>query len=318
MTIEKRKFLINIRCYLFLAVSFLIVFIFPMAFAADSNETEMAMLDQIMKGPLNMILETIIKGEGQFGTLWQTATGDIPAGTLSTAYQGMKVIGAIYVLIVCTSNAFKAIESEANPTEAISKAAVEFFVTALIVINATEIVDVISQLGTAAVEYFGETTVDDIIFENDVKTKILATLDGPKGKSSGGFFWSLGIRTQLLLPWGLSFLVSIGGKFVIIQLALEIFIRKFFTPIAIGDIYKEGLRSPGVRWLKRILGAYLKAAVCVSVSLIIGSYVTNSLSQNVDSVGNIMETLIGIIAVNLTSIAVMMKAGEYTNDIIGA
>nr|WP_297765585.1 hypothetical protein [uncultured Butyrivibrio sp.] len=317
MTIERKKFLINIRCYLFLAVSFVLVFLFPMALAKDSNASEMAMLDQIMKGPLSMILETIIKGEGQFGGLWNIATGDIPEGVLSTAYQGMKVIGAIYVIIVCTSNAFKEIENEVNPMEAMSKAAVEFFITALIIINATEIVDTICSLGTAAIEYFGSETIEESLLEDGVKTDVLKALD-PGGSSSGGIFWSLGIRTQLLLPWALSFLVSIGGKFVIIQIALEIFIRKFFTPIAIGDVYKEGLRSPGVRWLKRILGAYLKAAVCVAVSLLISSYVTTSLIGHTGSVGDIMETLIGTIAVNLTSIAIMMKAGEYTNDIVGA
>ena len=102
---------------------------------------------------------------------------------------------------------------------------------------------------------------------------------------------------------------------------IELGVRKAFAPFAIIDIYSEGMRSPGMRYLKRYLATFLKIAVCLLVCYLGIELMGISAEDNIasfDSLGDCLQYIFRIIAINFTVLGVMAKAGEYANDVVGA
>ncbi len=316
-TLNRQKLMINAKAALLVVASFIAVYIIPMAFAKDGNEAPKAMLEQILEGPLKMIIDTVSgSDESPFKKLWDLCTGDFEDGSVfKTAFNSLKLIGGAFAFIIFGINLFKDMEREQNPIEAIWRGLIELFMVLLVIINLTDILDFFTMFGKETISVFGSTAEDkDLTGKIEDILKKLSYND----KSSGGLSWNFYVSMQLMLPWALSQIVTISAKFAVMQVAIDIFIRKLFTPLAIADIYKEGLRSPGVRWLKRYLGAYLKAAVCAAVAVLVSTFAKDILTVEATSAKTVLDSLITIIAVNFTAIGVMLKAGEYTNDMVGA
>ena len=249
MSKEKQIRQVNIITYTLMALAFVAVFIVPIipqAYAdielGTGNETQLAWAKQIMTGPLNVVVDTITTDSGELSLLWEKCTGSLSDIGMEAAYNSLKVLGGLIALAIAMAHILDRLQKEADTMEAITRGLMEFFITALIIMNAGDIMDKLGAAGTEIVRYFSPGSVDNI--DSMGAEELLAALCN--GKSDGGAFWRMEASIKLIIPWVLSMLISVATKFAIIQIMLEIVIRKIFAPIAIADIYHEGLRSPGM------------------------------------------------------------------------
>jgi len=59
-----------------------------------------------------------------------------------------------------------------------------------------------------------------------------------------------------------------GARIILLTILVELVVRKMFFPMAMASICSEGMRSPGVAFMKKTLAVYLRLAMCVVVALI--------------------------------------------------
>ncbi len=110
--------------------------------------------------------------------------------------------------------------------------------------------------------------------------------------------------------------MQIAAKFLALQILIEIGLRRFFAPLAVADVYAEGLRSPGVRYFKKYLAVFLKLAVAL-LACKIGTKLTEMI-PTVDSVADGFSFVFDVLVINFTVIGMMFKGGEIANDVMGA
>ena len=110
-----------------------------------------------------------------------------------------------------------------------------------------------------------------------------------------------------------------------------IIVRVIFAPIGIVQLFDEGQRSAGIRYLKKFLAEALTFAVIVGV-LFASAKLQNSIVLSIsgdtmrngilsgDNLKDVLDgpkLLIWINAINLASAGAIMRSGQLANDIIG-
>jgi hypothetical protein len=126
--------------------------------------------------------------------------------------------------------------------------------------------------------------------------------------------WWIEAFAVLIIPWIFAKLGQIAATLAVYSIVIEIGLRRVFAPLAVYDVYKEGFRSMGGRYMKKWFGALLKVIVCLAVGMLQGRL----LKIINDSGYKGLEACFAFVAINLTLVALLFKAGEYTNDIVGA
>lgn len=308
---EKRK--INLITGLVLSLGFILLFINPFIYAGNQGDFIHSMAAKVLKGSLSVISETI-SGSGVFGTLYTQCTGDMATGVASTAYAALKVLGGSVALAIAISHIFQNIEKGQDQVEAVFKTLVELIITGLFINNIGNLMGILAGVGTEIIGYFSSSFTDDIVGEEYIDSFLQVLSPG----RDGGFTWFIECFSKLIFPWLLSWLCDIAAKFVIIQLCVEIAIRRMFAPLAITDIYQEGIRSPGARYMKKFLAAFIKLAIATFIGLLIPD-ITASIAGGLTltDVDGAFDFVFTIVAINFATIGIILKAGEYANDIVG-
>lgn len=314
LSLEKRKKLINIQTFIIIASAFFLVFILPTAYAKDDNTQQLAMAEQILSGPLKVVKE-ISDNSGIFAGLWEAATGGNfeSINAMQVIFDLFKILGAFFALGIALAHISDNVQRDQG-MDVVWKCIMELMVTFIILINLTEILDAISTTGVAILSEIGMNGDDATI---SASAEDLLSSISSDGESSGGWMWRAGVNAILIVPWIISYLITIAAKFAIIQILIEILIRKVFAPLAVANVYKDGLRSPGARYLLRYLGTFLKLAVCAIITVVLPAFVSLGGSEINGDTGAAFDYIFSIIAVNFTVVTLMLKAGEYTNDIVG-
>lgn len=123
------------------------------------------------------------------------------------------------------------------------------------------------------------------------------------------FSHSAGVVMAAIIVNGIVLFMVLTG---ILSNYIEIILRHLFMPIALAHITHEGVRSPGVRYIKKYLGCFLKiATITVAVDSVF--YVYNTVISTID------ETQINSLQVWLFFILiapVTKQALKMTNEII--
>ncbi len=227
-----------------------------------------------------------------------------------------KMIAGLWCMAVALARLIQNIDKGIDPFEAIFKTLVELAIVGIFIMYLERIIGIICGIGIEVIRLVtegigGNATYAGAEIAND-NAAAEAFLNKITGRETGTQGWRVETTIMLFFPWLLSWLIKIAARVAVYQILIEIGIRRVFTPLAIGDIYQEGLRSPGVRYLKKILAAFFKLAVCVVIGGFAGTLSTTIMAEQTG-----ISYCFGLIVVNLTCVVGMFKAGEYTNDIVG-
>ena len=351
-SVQKRKFLINNASIALIITSFILTFCTPVIHAAgggffssflsavnpiygslnaiDSltdmgsdnftdNSFARQMVEDILSGIKGEMTEALdennpvfILAVGQYGANGEWNNPGIVKRQVFTTF---KAIAGLWCMAVALARLIQNIDKGIDPFEAIFKTLVELAIVGIFIMYLERILGIICGIGLEIIKIIvnggseGEFAGTDPASDPAAIEKFLEKLIGDPTGTMG---WRLEVCIMLFFPWLLSWLVKIAARVAVYQILIEIGIRRLFTPLAIGDIYQEGLRSPGVRYLKKILAAFLKLAVCVVIGSFAGAL---SMAVMVGETG--ISYCFSMIIVNLTCVVGMLKAGEYTNDIVG-
>lgn len=315
----------------------LLVVMMPVANAKTSiYEAPYSMSKQITEGAAKNIRKFLSK-KGQYGTLYQFATGE--AKTVNANGQSynfnkvfgnfdtvLKILGMGVAIILAFWRFFSMVEKGQDPIESILRLLFEIMIVLLFILNTDKILKLITDLGDLIAQAANTGNSQKKL---NLPVKMLKGL-GITPKKHGSTYYVRGMSwfkavVILFIPWVLSFLVTIGGYFVVFSVLFELMLRRLFTPFAIADIYGEGLRSPGMRYLKKYLAIFIKIAVIFAVCYIIGvtqAMIVPATEEGIKAFFSNMNKTIGfvlmVIALNFTGIGVMLKGGEIANDIVGA
>ena len=318
----------------FFALALMIFVLFLPGFAEDDEwkkyvwSTNKDFAKDVLSAGSGEIVDTV-KGTGTYSGLYYYVCGITPPAGVkdvnanasfekgtSLFTKAMYMVAIGWVLILAVSRMIKNISDGRDGLECILKMFLEISITLLIIVNIPPIIngmcEIINELSIKAstVTLFGTGDAETTKWWDFVKT--LAGEKAPKNSGIIGTIknalWNIKTCVALILPWIMSRIVYIATLFVLLQSILEIAIRRVFCPLAISDIYSEGLRSPGVRYIKKLLGAIMKFTVCIFATTI---------ATSIGATGDGLEFAFNCIVINVVAIGVMFKAGEYTNDILG-
>ncbi|MGN0240218.1 MAG: hypothetical protein ACI4CS_00875 [Candidatus Weimeria sp.] len=233
---------------------------------------------------------------------------------------GCGVIAFAIAVLIALVRYSDAVEKGADPMEQFFKFLIEIMIVGILMLKLTDIIGLIAKAGTALISQLTPTG-DDV---TGISLVDLGLAKDEHDAKIGGLKWLRAVAI-LFLPWIASYLLTIAAYFVAFSILLELGIRRIFMPFAVADIYGEGLRSPGMRYLKKYFAAFVKIMICLAVSYLAGalnSILAQSVSKPAGGASATIFQVLGyvfmMIALNFTSISVMLKGGEYANDIVGA
>lgn len=142
--------------------------------------------------------------------------------------------------------------------------------------------------------------------------KIDEILDNVTGKHDGWIFWKILVVICFIVPWALSKLVEIAATFALLSILLEIGLRKMFAPLAVANIYKDGINSQGMRYFKKFFAVVLRLALAIAISIIITMYTSTIFGGGIG-----IKEIFGLVALNFAGVGIMFRGGEITNDVMG-
>lgn len=260
--------------------------------------------------PDNPVYDLAIGSYNADGT-W--ASGGIVKNNVFTS---LKVIAGLWCMAIALSRLIQNIDRGIDPMEAVFKTLIEITIVCIFIMYLERIVGIICGLGLQFIEIIssgvggGEAdpgaAADAAANARDFLIKVT-------GKDCGTMAWRLETNVKLFVPWVATKAAGIAATMACYQILIEIGIRRMFVPLAIGDIYQEGLRSPGVRYLKKLLAAFLKIAICC----VLGEFMSATAQAVLGGGKDGISYAFAMLAVDWTICSVMFKTGEYANDIMG-
>lgn len=307
------------QVYAFSAASLFILFIsivfLPTAYAAGAiSDFPKYMLDTVNNGVINTIKENLTLQGNEFFSNMVPVDGAAPkSAAINALLNATYAVSMFIVIIISFVKYFEELERGADPKEAIYKALARIFMIGVFVFNLGTILQKVAEIG----EWLIQTILD---VASDPNNTSALTLEQITGKDSGGALWWMESVMILIIPWVLSLIMQVVAQFIAFSLLIELGIRIAFAPFAVVDIYSEGMRSPGMRYLKRYLATFIKIAICLLVCYLGNDLIKISAEQNIanfDSLGDCLQYVFRVIAINFTVLGVMAKTGEYANDVVG-
>lgn len=142
-----------------------------------------------------------------------------------------------------------------------------------------------------------------------------------------GIKQALMVVLQLLIPWLISRLCYVVAYVIAVGRSIELIVRAIFSPIGVANLFEDGTRSSGFRYLKKFaacalqLGAiavilYASNALCNSlIGSLSDGYMTITKDNLLDVLGS--SALWSMSAIQLAVIGITLKAQSICNDILG-
>ncbi len=317
--IIERKKKINRATILLIILSFVFILFIPSVSAKEERKYAQGMADYIATGVFDVISTTLQgtdptdEDEVSYAKFYAYMVGDEFQSNFATPYNAIKVLGVVVLIVIALGRAFNVIQTGQDAQEVGLKVIIEICIGGAIIMNVDTIMSLLAQMGSylgEVLQYWTIPSTSSMAGSLEMSTGD-TLLENLTGNTDGGLIWNIKTMMMLVLPYALTALLKIVAKFVVIQILLEIGIRRIFAPFAVADVYAEGLRSPGVRYFKKYLATFFKMLICLVICAL-GTCLLGLLSGT-SGVAYIFEVL----AIEFTCLGMMFKTGEIANDILG-
>lgn len=243
-------------------------------------------------------------------------TGDVSSSIiysgLSTGVALLKTLAAFMLIIIAMGRLFQNLNKGQDGIQSIYKMVAEIGVTGFIMMNIDTIVATITAIGVVILSKFtvnSPSTIDTVV--NSIGSSMGVntenwTIDGP-------FYIEASLILKMIVPIATSALCFISAGLATLQTLIELAVRRVLAPFAVIDIYEEGLRSPGVRYLKKYFATLLKMLIIILIANMTPAIISSlSISD-----GNFFINALVMGVINLSAGAMMLKADSIANDVVG-
>lgn len=114
----------------------------------------------------------------------------------------------------------------------------------------------------------------------------------------------------------LTVLLQISILTLAIKRAVKIAVKSIFSPIVAADLYKNGMNSSGIKFLKNLLGDFMQSTIVLLI-IELTSIVLRSNERLADSGSTVigLGDILGTICIGMTVIAMVKKSEDYTEKI---
>lgn len=244
----------------------------------------------------------------------------------------LTILGAGWMLIIAMTRMFTSLEQGKDPQEVAYKAILEICIAGIIILELPSVLTWIQELGNAVLNSFlqGFTGEADYKESCEAAQKMLIAMDEDidswdevreKGWGSR-VWWDFWMCRKFDLINILCWICELVMQVIILSYFAEFGIRKIFSPLAIADVYSEGMRSSGMRFLKKTFAIYLKIAICM-LSAGIGYKIMKLSVTSVSVLAisgeeiNFPTILVTMLVGTAVAIAMMTKGAGIADEALG-
>jgi len=177
-----------------------------------------------------------------------------------------------------------------------------------------------NSLATAISEKFGGGFLDG---SDNANSQIVNITLLKESASDLNLFESIGVWARLITPQLANMVVLAMAKVVCWSRSIEIVVRAMLAPIAMPDIFSEGTRGHGFRYLKRFLAVSLQGVIILAIVIAMNQLniqVINETNQApITDVTQIpWNYFVTSIAMGFTTVTLIQRSKDWANDVVGA
>lgn len=223
---------------------------------------------------------------------------------------------------------------------------VKYFIAMLILIYLKEIISTLFNLASGiyelakdnwlgqgsayGLEYFPDDGNPDPSVWPDYDSVKDALIDAGYGDGKLSMLANLGETIFCFLTLAITFIARLAAYFIAVGNAIMLIARTAFSPLGVVQLFDEGQRSSGIRYLKKLVAEALTFAAIVGIlyaasllqsnllEAILGDVLNGAVSvaiiEQIFTPGN----LACVIIIQLAAVGGMFKAGQLANEIVGA
>lgn len=277
------------------------------------NHFQVNLLAGIFESPASAMTE-VLDGFAGKDTAY---TGEMFTDKAEKLIEIIKYIGFMVAVCIALTRLITVIDKGQEPVESVFKCLTEIGIVGIVMINGDKLIDLISQLGFALFDQAKTSFTSEAKVGGAPAYETI--LKGLFGQATGKVTWQGSVFTTLSGFALISSVVKMICYMAAFQVIIEIGVRRMFYPLAISDIYAEGWRSSGARYLKRFFGCYLKLIVMLATVFIGEELLSDMFAQKIASVfyENTFASMTMMLGVYIAVVMFMLKADQLVNEIVG-
>lgn len=301
------------------------------AVAGEMTDGMMGTIDALVGGNANGGLVYINSAFAQVKTTIETSA------IYTTIGASLKGIAMFLVILYSFIHLFSELQRGDGEIDMWLRCFVVVAVGLLVVINWQVIMDTLEKLGIYLEGQISKS-VSNTDYGETIKTWIESNFglgdDDIKEVTFGWIStWGTAIANMIsnlgfyLIIIGKGFLLTcifigleiplMGARITLLSIIIELTIRKALFPLALADISGNGLRSPGVASMKKIVAVYIRLGMCYIIaaltSLIVGAFLVTPASGFVNGI----LQFVCVIAVYITCTRAYSSTANIANQILG-
>lgn len=214
----------------------------------------------------------------------------------------------IYFLVALVDK----ITSEQFNIEVLMKLLFKLIIAKFFVDHGLEIFNLLMDVGKAFItEFTGYTTL----------TAVNGAVDAMKAAAmretnSYSLFPSLLFVVKMMIPFLAIFIVQIIISFVCYSRLLEMMVRIVAAPLAVSDIFANGINSSGYRYMKNFLAICLQSGIIFLISVLFNA-IQASIVITPGATTDFLDFSIMYLTLAFSCTALITKSLSFTKEIVG-
>lgn len=250
--------------------------------------------------------------DGNYSAMWTS---------IEAIYDGFMVAGVLLLMLYFLLSILANIERDQLTMDNMIKSIIEFVVAYIFVSYGYNIILGLMSLGDSLLVTIEDSLANsDNVLLSDVQMAALdeyktGTVDNSL-KILQGFLMMLYYFGNLMIPDLLNTAGMILVYVACLSRGVEVAVRTMFCPLAIADVFKAGMHSPGVRYMKKFAAVCFQGAIIYAI-LLASNLIRGSLSNDGGNVISGISNMACCLGITFVSVSLIFKSQQLANDVAG-
>lgn len=225
----------------------------------------------------------------------------------------MLPIGMALVVLYFLLELMDKVTQELVSIEIFLKMFLKLFIAVFLIQNGLNILDGLLSVGLSLIGSLIVTIQStDFAVGEDIVTAFQQEVE------NASFFTQIVMCIELLIPKVIMFIIEIAVQVICWGRIIELCVRAMLSPIPIADVFADGMRSNGVRYLKKYAGVCVQGAVILAIAAVMYTLQLTMLPDMDDvSWSSFSMFTIKYIIIAASSLFMIVKSQTWANDLFG-